>query len=93
MANHHELKIWPQYFEHVKRGTKTFEYRRDDRGFCFGDIVTLKEWDPTRDYINNIPGPLGPPRGYTGKQLRFKIGYILPVPEREGFVVFSLLPL
>ena len=40
----HELKILPQYFEHVLSGNKTFEHRLNDRGFQTGDNVVLKEY-------------------------------------------------
>ncbi len=45
----HDLKTWPVYFDAVKRGEKTFEVRRDDRGFQKGDTVRLlrtREDDP-----------------------------------------------
>lgn len=43
----HELKIWPQYFSRVIDGSKTFEVRKNDRGFQPGDEVVLREYDPT----------------------------------------------
>lgn len=42
----HTLKIWPEYFEPVVAGTKTFEVRiEDDRKFTQGDQLHLQEWD------------------------------------------------
>lgn len=88
----HELKIWPQYFERVKDGSKTFEIRNNDRGFQSGDTVVLKEWDPTM--VSQSDHDLLPeykePAGYTGRSLTFKIGYVLPIDAER--VVFSLLP-
>ncbi len=87
----HELKIWPEYFEFVKDGRKTFEVRKDDRGFSFGDAVVLKEWDPDRPTdIRNGQIIHENPKGYTGRQLTFQIGYIFEIGD--GQVVFSLLP-
>ncbi len=83
----HDLKIWPQFFQPVAEGTKTFEVRENDRGYQPGDIVTLREYDP--ELCNGGRGVLVP-RGYTGKDLTFKIGYVLPIAG--GVVVFSLLP-
>ena len=80
----HELKIWPQYFERVADGSKTFELRRNDRGFQPGDTVVLKEYDPDHLYVNEPCGP------YTGRKLTFRVGYVLPV--NADYVVFSLLP-
>ena len=90
------LIFWPQYFDAVLLGKKTFEVRKNDRDFSFGDDLILKEFDPTRDYIDRVPGPLGPPKGYTGRELKFQIGFILPISEMgikdSDLVVFSLLP-
>lgn len=41
----HDLKIWPQYFSRAADGCKTFEVRKNDRGFQMGDEVVLHEWD------------------------------------------------
>ena len=41
MTATHRLKTWPQYWDAVASGDKTFEVRRDDRGFQKGDIVEL----------------------------------------------------
>lgn len=41
----HELKTYPNYFDAVVRGEKTFEVRRDDRGFQKGDILRLVRHD------------------------------------------------
>ncbi|RKJ45990.1 DUF3850 domain-containing protein, partial [Butyricicoccus sp. 1XD8-22] len=47
----HELKIYPEYFKEVICGKKTFEIRRNDRGYKVGDILSLKEFDPkTNEY-------------------------------------------
>lgn len=50
MGNH-ELKVWPPFYGPLLDGSKTFEYRYDDRGFQVGDTLTLREWDPiTEEY-------------------------------------------
>lgn len=92
----HELKIWPQYFKPVIDGLKTFEVRKNDRGFQAGDIVSLQEWDP--ELVTTIVDstPMGDeleaaPRGYTGRGCTRKIGYVLPIDADR--VVFSILVL
>jgi ASC-1-like (ASCH) protein len=42
----HCLKTWPEYFELVLAGIKTFELRKNDREFKLGDTLLLQEFDP-----------------------------------------------
>lgn len=84
----HRLKTWPDHFAAVWDGTKTFELRRDDRGFAVGDVLKLEEWDPaTRDH--------------TDRYVRAQVTYVLAGrdPETEttgmpalpsGLVVMSI---
>lgn len=85
MRMEHELKTWPCYFEHVTSGNKTFEIRKNDRGFQSGDTVVLREWDPAKFICASEP--VG---GYTKQKAKFKIGYVYPLENHT--VVFSLLP-
>lgn len=76
----HELKILPEYYELVRSGDKTFELRKDDRGFAVGDLVTLREWMPES--------------GYTGREIGSRIRYILrSTPEfglEEGYCILGI---
>ena len=78
----HDLKCWPEPFEKMWRGLKTFEYRRDDRGFQVGDVLNLREWD------NEIGS-------YTGSFRLMAVTYILRGPDfgvPTGFVIMSIRP-
>lgn len=44
MSTTHFLKIAPNYLDAIKSGEKTFEVRRDDRGFQTGDLLVLKRY-------------------------------------------------
>lgn len=81
---HHELKILPPYFEAVIEGRKTFEIRKDDRGFQAGDTVTLREYDPYRHTVEDWK--------YTKREHRATIGYVTAYEQQPGYVVFSLVP-
>lgn len=58
MAKHHVLKIEPVYLSPVLLGVKTFEIRKNDRDYCFGDTFVLTTGDYTSpvyqiEYITN----------------------------------------
>jgi ASC-1-like (ASCH) protein len=84
----HELKTWPQYFQDIKEGKKTFEIRKNDRNYQVGDVLLLKEWDP-----NTLEGE------YTGEEMKVHVTYIMKsMPEYisyfgigSGVVVMSIL--
>lgn len=84
----HELKIWPQYYCRVADGSKTFELRKNDRGFQPGDIVVLREWEP--DPKHPTTGEPIPPHFTQSEPLTFKVGYVLVLDSSQ--VIFSLLP-
>ena len=41
-----EKKVWPEYFQKIIEGKKTYELRLADWECNPGDILVLKEWDP-----------------------------------------------
>jgi hypothetical protein len=89
----HVLKAWPHPFAQVLDGTKTHEYRRDDRGFKKGHILVLREWDPEPESPdgNELGDVL--PRGYTGREVRVVVTYISRGPMwsiPEGYAVMSV---
>jgi ASC-1-like (ASCH) protein len=43
-----EKKIWPEFFEKIKKGVKTCELRLGDAEYKPGDIIVLKEFDPKK---------------------------------------------
>jgi hypothetical protein len=63
IMNKIEKKVWPEYFQEILDGKKTFELRLNDFDINEGDVLVLKEWDPaTKDY--------------TGRELEKKVGYV-----------------
>lgn len=59
-----EKKIWPEYFEKILSGEKTFEVRLADFKCKIGDLLILKEWNPKT-------------KKYTGRKIEKKINYLL----------------
>ena len=83
--NAHDLKIWPEHYNNVKSGTKTFEIRINDRGFQKGDFVNLYYWPKHADSQSYVSS-------YTtqdNQMLKFKIGDVYQIDNER--VVFSLL--
>lgn len=60
----HSLKTWKQYFRQIVDGQKTFEVRKNDRGFKVGDILILDEY-------NNET------KEFTGRSECFQVGFML----------------
>lgn len=69
----HELKTWPEYFQEVVKGNKTFEIRKNDRNYQVGDILHLKEYDPVGNQ-------------YTGSDAVARVTYVL---DKQPFVPFD----
>lgn len=42
--NRHALKVLPRFFAEIETDEKTFELRKNDRGFEVGDVLYLREW-------------------------------------------------
>jgi hypothetical protein len=81
----HELKTWPLYFEAIKQNRKTFEVRKDDRGFGEGNWLDLREWEPADD----VHGA----GQYTGRRLSLQVSYVMRGPAfgvAAGWVVLGL---
>lgn len=68
----HELKILPEYFNDIAKGTKKFEIRKADRDYRLGDTLVLQEWDHEL-------------KEYTGKELEVYVIYILG--DESGYVL------
>ena len=75
----HALKTWPEYYKAIEDESKTFECRKDDRGFKVGDHLLLQEFD--------IDG-----KCYTGKEWEGQITYLLRdfIGLKKGYVIFGI---
>jgi len=59
----HEKKLWPQWFQKIMDGDKTFELRLADWECKEGDVLFLREWDPET-------------KEYTGREMKKKVGWV-----------------
>lgn len=69
-------KIWPQYFDKIKSGDKTFELRLADWDCKAGDILVLQEWDPDT-------------KNYTGRELTKTVSYVLKTKDIKNAGMWS----
>jgi hypothetical protein len=58
-----EKKVWPEYFQKVLAGDKTYELRLADFECNPGDTLILKEWDPKT-------------KEYTGREIKKQVTYV-----------------
>lgn len=74
----HLLNCYPEYFDTIMDGTKTFECRYNDRDFKVGDELLLREYDPQK--------------GYTYRCIVRKITYILSdfIGLKDGYVILGV---
>ncbi|MBU1071342.1 DUF3850 domain-containing protein [Patescibacteria group bacterium] len=56
-------KVWPEYFQNIKDGKKTYELRLADWECNEGDVLILQEWNPKT-------------KNYTGRELRKEVTYV-----------------
>jgi ASC-1-like (ASCH) protein len=73
----HRLKTWSEYFEAVLSGKKTFEIRKNDRGFQVNDLLLLQEYNPKTEE-------------YTGRELLVEVTYITDFGQPDNQVVMSI---
>lgn len=78
----HDLKTWPEHWQAVADGVKTFELRVNDRGYQVGDVLHLREWHPTTSL-------------YSGRSCRRRVTHLLVGGQfglADGHVIMSLQP-
>lgn len=82
-----EKKCWPEYFQKILEGKKTFDFRLADFECKEGDILVLKEFNPET-------------KSYTGRVLEKEITYIAKTKDtnfykkedvdKHGFIIIGL---
>jgi adenylate kinase family enzyme len=72
--NVHELKCWPEFFQRIWDKKKTFEVRKDDRGYMVGDVLKIREYDPCT-------------KEYSGRHVMAEVSYVMSGAAAFGFGV------
>lgn len=90
----HQMKLNDRYYDAVANGTKTFEIRKDDRGFRVGDMLELYRVNDNGLYVSNDGTYASNDRSGL-RPIQVKVTYILthndfPAGIPEGFVVMSI---
>lgn len=76
----HNLRTWPDFWEAIAGGEKTFEVRKNDREFEVGDTLKLNWYFPEKDE-------------YDGSWIEATVTYILYGPAfgvEEGYCVMAI---
>jgi uncharacterized protein YqfB (UPF0267 family) len=76
----HEIKCYPEYYQDLVSGIKTFEVRKNDRDYQVGDVLHIYEFDGL---------------GYTGNHRMFQVTYILTGGRfgiEPDYVVMAVIP-
>lgn len=73
----HQIKLKRQYFKDVADGKKTFELRKNDRGYRVGDVLDMREIKDGEE---------------TGQHIRAEITYMLENYEgiEEGYCILAI---
>ena len=98
----HELKSWPEFFNSVMDGSKTFEIRNNDRHFQVGDRLILKEFEPCKrcngtgwkrwDAWDSGQCSCDKPYGkFTGRWVLVQVRYITDFGQPKDQVVMSIV--
>ncbi len=67
-----EKKTWPKDFEKILSGEKTFDVRLADWQCNVGDVLVLREWNPTT-------------KSYTGRTIEKTITYVAKTKDLHYF--------
>jgi ASC-1-like (ASCH) protein len=67
-----EKKTWVEYFEKILSGNKTFELRLADWECKVGDVLVLREWDPSK-------------KEYTGRAVEKKVTCVVKTKDQKFF--------
>lgn len=78
----HELKSWPEYFEPMVKGRKTFDARINDRNFQEDDMIIFREFIPKEGGV------------YTDREFICRVIYVLEASPlyglMEGYVILGI---
>jgi len=58
-----EKKTWPEFFQKIINGDKTYDLRLNDFEVEEGDIIVFQEWNPDT-------------KNYTGREIEKKVGFV-----------------
>lgn len=71
-----ELKMYPDFFATIQGERKSLETRKNDSDYQVGDLLTIKEYDPSI--------------GYTGKSQDRIITYTSNAGQKNGYIMFEM---
>lgn len=73
----HYLKSWPEFFQDMANGRKSFDVRYNDRDYRVGDAIVISEWDA------HLSTPLNLRDRHTGRKLVGMITCVTGCPSGD----------
>ena len=78
----HTLRTWPEFWDAIHDGRKTFEMRRADRDYKVGDTLCLRRWDQVLRHFT-----------HPTETIRCEVTYVMTGGQfglRHGFVCMGI---
>lgn len=72
----HELKCRPTLFDDIRSGRKSFDIRKNDRGFQTGDVIKFRKFCPSKKEYTSPPESLTADIGYVLSGFGLRSDYV-----------------
>lgn len=81
--NWHVLKCWPDSFNAILGGEKTYEVRVNDRDYQLGDVLVLREYMPEWSARYAFKNVASTPSGYTWREMVVDVVHIVYTDDKR----------
>lgn len=92
----HEIKLNTEFFDDVLSGVKTFEIRKNDRGYQIGDLLAMSMHNG-KSYLEKWKGFYGNPQNalhetnlHEADTIFARVVYISDYEQKEGYIILGI---
>ena len=89
----HNLKLDTEYFDDVKSGKKSFEIRKDDRGYEVGDLLLLRRYKDGEFGVNRyymMSSSFDMTDEEEADTITAVVTYVTNYAQQDGYVVLGI---